>query len=116
MVGDIYSEKSDQEITAQTKGTSDFISTRNRAGKEALVVSFIALLFLIAFDMSQLRISFNSNVYMTLIKEFAFFYLSTLISDKSGRQVLGSYYCLTRILNFKLFKFLFQQAKSLIYG
>lgn len=61
-VGDIFSEKSDKEITAQTNGTSGFISTRNRAGKEALVVSFIALLFLIAFDMSQLRISFNSNV------------------------------------------------------
>lgn len=61
-VGDIFSEKSDEEITAQTNRTSGFISTRNRAGKEALVVSFIALLFLIAFDMSQLRISFNSNV------------------------------------------------------
>lgn len=114
MVADIYSEKSDQEITAQTNGTSDFISTRNRAGKEALVVSFIALLFLIAFDMSQVRISFNSNGYMALLKEFAFFYLSILIFDKSGRQVLGfvlSYYCLSKLLNFKLFNFYFSKLR-----
>lgn len=39
-VGDIFSEKSDKEITAQTNRTSGCISTRNRAGKEALVVFF----------------------------------------------------------------------------